>query len=272
LSLKVTLLGSGTSHGVPMIGCDCAVCRSTDPRDRRLRPSILIEIAGAADGSDASAASPFAALVRSILVDTSTDLRAQALCHDIRRVDAILFTHSHADHVMGLDEVRRFNALQKSAIPCYGDADTLADLTRMFGYIFAPPEAPSGGIPRLSLFRIAGSFSLGGVEIVPVPVLHGRRSILGYRLGTFAYLTDCSRIPDESWPLLDGVRTLVLDALRDRPHPTHFSVGEALEVVARLRPERTYLTHICHDLPHEATCARLPGGVELAYDGLVLNV
>ena len=253
-----------------MIGCDCAVCRSADPRDRRLRPSILIEIAGAAPGS--GAAPSFARSVRSILVDTSTDLRAQALGHDIRRVDAILFTHSHADHVMGLDEIRRYNAMQKSAIACYADARTLADLTRMFAYIFEPPAASVGGIPRLSLFTIAGAFSLGGVEVTPIPVLHGSRPILGYRLGTFAYLTDCSGIPEQSWPLLTGVRTLVLDALRDRPHPTHFSVAEALDVVARLRPERTYLTHICHDLPHAATCARLPDGVELAYDGLVLNV
>ena len=124
----------------------------------------------------------------------------------------------------------------------------------------------------MSPFTVAGAFSLGGVEVTPIPVLHGSRMILGYRLGTFAYLTDCSAIPESSWPLLAGVRTLVLDALRDRPHPTHFSVAEALEVVARLQPTRTYLTHICHDLPHAATCARLPAGVELAYDGLVLNV
>jgi phosphoribosyl 1,2-cyclic phosphate phosphodiesterase len=264
LNLKITLLGSGTSHGVPMIGCDCAVCRSTDSRDRRRRPSIRIEIDGAAPA--------FAQGVRSILVDTSTDLREQALSHAIRRVDAILFTHSHADHVMGLDDIRRFNVIQKDAIPCYGDAHTRADLARMFSYVFDAPPAAGGGIPRLTLFTIGGPFSLGGVEVIPVPVLHGRRMILGYRIGAFAYLTDCSAIPESSWPLLTGVRTLVLDALRDRPHPTHFNVAGALEVVARLKPDRTYLTHICHDLPHAATCARLPSGVELAYDGLVLTV
>ncbi len=237
-----------------MIGCDCAVCRSTDPRDRRTRPSILIEV-------------PL-----SILVDTSTDLRAQALAHGVRRVDAILFTHSHADHVMGLDEVRRFNALQRGAIPCYADEATLADLRRMFSYVFEPPPAPSGGFPQLSLFRIAGPFMLGGVEIVPVPILHGRRAILGFRIGPFAYLTDCSGIPDASWGLLEGVRTLVVDALRDRPHPTHFSVAEAIDASARIGAERTYFTHICHDLPHAATCARLPAGVELAYDGLKLEI
>jgi phosphoribosyl 1,2-cyclic phosphate phosphodiesterase len=266
--LKITLLGTGTSHGVPMIGCDCAVCRSTDPRDRRTRPSILIEVR-----PDARAAPPppFAAAVRNILVDTSTDLRAQALGYDIRRVDAILFTHSHADHVMGLDEVRRYNAMQQAAIPCYGDAQTVADLKRTFQYVFDPAARPGGGTPHLTLFQIAGPFLLGGVEIVPVPLLHGRRSILGYRLGTFAYLTDCSAIPDESWPLLTGVRTLVIDALRDRPHPTHFTVAEALDAAARLAPERTYFTHICHELAHAATCARLPAGVELAYDGLVIE-
>ncbi len=264
MSLKVTLLGTGTSHGVPMIGCDCAVCRSSDPRDHRTRPSILVETPGAP--------APFADAVRNILVDTSTDLRAQALGHGVRRVDAILFTHSHADHVLGLDEVRRFNALQRAPIACYGDPSTLADLRRMFDYVFSPPAALGGGIPQLSLFTIAGPFSVGGLEIVPVPVLHGARPILGFRIGAFAYLTDCSRIPETSWPLIEGVGTLVVDALRDRPHPTHFSVDEALAVVERLKPDRAYFTHIAHDLGHAATCARLPARVELAYDGLVLEV
>ena len=264
MNLKVTVLGSGTSHGVPSIGCDCAVCRSSDPRDKRTRPSIWIELAG-------EAPSPFAAAVRSILVDTSTDLRTQALARDMRRVDAILFTHSHADHVFGLDDVRRYNQMQRTSIPCYADGDTLESLKRMFSYVFDPPQQKGGGVPQLSLFRIAGPFSLGGVEVVPVPLFHGRLPVLGFRIGAFAYLTDCNRIPDESWPLLDGVRTVILDALRHRRHSTHFSVGEALDASARLGAERTYFTHICHDLPHAATCARLPAGVELAYDGLVLE-
>ena len=266
--MRVTFLGTGTSHGVPAIGCDCAVCHSSDPRDRRLRPSILIDLGG----ERASSPSPVADAVRFLLVDTSTDLRAQALAQDVRRVDAILFTHSHADHIMGLDEIRRYNSMQKTSIGCYADEATLDDLRRMFAYIFGARPKHGGGIPRLSPFRVAGTFSIGGVEIVPVPVMHGPRQILGYRAGSFAYLTDCNQIPDESWPLLEGVRTLVLDALRDRPHTTHFSVSEALAVVDRLEPERTYFTHICHDLPHAATCARLPGGVELAYDGLVLDL
>ena len=288
--MRITVLGSGTSHGVPAIGCDCAVCHSSDPRDRRLRPSILIELDDPAAGprgsnledrqspaqstreGPARAVPAIVGAVRSILVDASTDLRAQALTHRIARVDAILFTHSHADHVLGLDEVRRYNAMQREAIGCYADEQTLADLRRMFAYVFTAPSRAAGGIPRLSMFRVAGPWSLGGVEIVPIPLLHGSRPILGYRLGSFAYLTDCNHIPDHSWPLLTGVRTLILDALRDRPHPTHFSVSEALQVVDRLAPERTYFTHICHDLPHAETCARLPGRVELAYDGLVLDL
>ena len=259
MSLKVTLLGTGTSHGVPMIGCACAVCTSNDPRDRRSRPSILIQTG--------DAAGPV-----SILVDASTDLRAQALAHGVTRVDAILFTHSHADHILGLDEVRRYNVVQRTPIPCFGDARTLEDLRRMFSYMFDSHTPAGGRVPQVTLFRVGGPFSLGGVEIVPVPLLHGHWPILGFRLGSFAYLTDCSAVPDASWPLLKGVRTLVLDALRDRPHPTHFTVAEALHVVARLSPERAYFTHICHDLPHAATCARLPAGVELAYDGLVLEI
>jgi phosphoribosyl 1,2-cyclic phosphate phosphodiesterase len=262
------VLGSGTSHGVPAIGCDCAVCRSTDPRDRRTRPSVLLEVTQAASDP------PLARAVRSILIDTSTDLRMQALANNVRRVDAILFTHGHADHVLGLDETRRFNQMQKSAIPCYGSEETIADLRRMFDYIFGKPKQPGGGVPQLRLFSIAGPFTMGGVEIVPVPLWHGQLSVLGFRIGPFAYLTDCNRIPDESWPILTadgGVRVLVLDALRERRHPTHFAVDEALEVVERLRPERAYFTHICHDLGHAATCARLPAGVELAYDGLVMD-
>jgi phosphoribosyl 1,2-cyclic phosphate phosphodiesterase len=263
--LRITVLGSGTSHGVPAIGCDCVVCRSADPKDQRTRPSILIELLGAPP-------SAFAGAVRSILVDTSTDLRAQALANDIRRVDAILFTHSHADHIFGLDDVRRYNQMQQGAIACYADRDTAVSLTRMFAYVFEPPQQKGGGVPQLALFPLAGPMTLGGVEIVPVPLLHGRLSVLGFRIGSFAYLTDCNRIPDESWELLGGVRTLILDALRYRPHSTHFSVGEAIAVAERLGAERTYLTHICHDLGHAAASAQLPSGVELAYDGLVLEI
>ena len=206
-----------------------------------------------------------------VLVDTTPDLRSQALAYDLDRVDAILFTHCHADHVMGLDDVRRFNVLQQAAIPCYGDPRTLQELRRTFAYIFDGADE-GGGIPRLHLCPVGGPCSIGDETFTPVPVWHGRREILGFRVRDFAYLTDCSGIPDASWPLLEGIDTLAIDALRHRPHPTHFTVEQALAVAARLGPRRTWLTHICHDLPHAATNASLPPGVELAYDGLRIDI
>jgi len=254
--VRITFLGTGTSHGVPMIGCACTTCRSDDPRDRRWRPSIFVELD---DGLR-------------VLVDTATDLRAQALRFGVTRVDAILFTHSHADHILGLDEVRRFNVLQGEPISCFGDEATLADIRRSFRYVFDERAEKGGGVPRLRTFPVGGPFCLGRQAVVPVPLEHGSRLILGYRFGTFAYLTDCSGIPDASWPLLEGVETLVIDALRDRPHPTHFTVAEAVEAAGRIGAGATWFTHICHDLPHAATCARLPAGIELAYDGLILDL
>jgi phosphoribosyl 1,2-cyclic phosphate phosphodiesterase len=256
MQARVTFLGTGTSHGIPMIGCTCAVCQSTDPHDNRTRPSIYIEV----DGGP------------SVLIDTSTDLRQQALTRHVVRVDAILFTHSHADHVMGFDEVRRFNAMSGASIPAYADARTSADLQRMFSYVFDPPKEKGGGIPQLTLTTIEGPFAVGTVRVQPVPLLHGSRPILGFRFGRFAYLTDCSAIPDASWPLLQDLDVLVLDALRHRPHPTHFTVAQALEVVERVKPSRTFFTHIAHDLAHEATNRSLPPSVELAYDGLALTI
>jgi len=252
------VLGSGTSHGVPAIGCDCAVCTSSDPKDKRTRPSIYLETERTR-----------------ILIDTSTDLRMQALAYGVRRVDAIVFTHNHADHVMGLDDVRRFNQMQKGAIPCYADAATLESLRRMFAYVFDPPQQIGGGLPQLVLHAITGPWAIEDVQLVPIPLWHGQLPVLGFRIGRFAYLTDCNRIPDASWALLTadgGVRTIILDALRHRPHSTHFSVGEAIDVVQRLGAERAYFTHISHDLAHAATNAQLPAGMELAYDGLVLTV
>lgn len=252
MNARVIVLGSGTSHGVPMIGCTCAVCRSTDPRDRRTRPSIYVEVEHGP----------------SILVDTSTDLRQQALAHGLTRVDAILYTHSHADHIMGLDDVRRFNVMQQGSIPAFADERTVHDLRRAFSYVFTPPGEQGGGIPQMSLATITGPFNVGAIGIQPVPVYHGSRPILGFRFGSFAYLTDCNRLADDAWDLLGDLDVLILDALRHRSHPTHFTVAEALHVVERVKPRQTYFTHICHDLPHAATNAALPAGVELAYDGL----
>lgn len=239
-----------------MIGCTCAVCRSEDPRDRRLRPSIFVDVPGRAQ----------------ILVDTSSDLRQQALTHGIGRVDAILFTHAHADHIMGLDDIRRFNVTGGGPIPCYATADVWATIRRTFHYIFDSAPRDGRWIPKVSFQEIGGPFTAAGVRVVPVPILHGTLPILGFRFGSFAYLTDCSAIPDASWPLVEGVETLVIDGLRDRPHTTHFSVSEALEAVARIAPARAYFTHMNHELGHAETNARLPRGVELAYDGLVLDV
>lgn len=253
---RVTFLGTGTSHGVPMIGCHCAVCQSSDPRDRRSRPSIHVAV----DGGP------------SILVDTATDLRMQALTHGITRVDAVLYTHSHADHVMGLDDLRRFTVGKGPRLPVYAAPRTASELRRIFQYAFEPPTVAGGGVPELMLHEIAGSFAVGGVEVVPVPILHGPQPILGFRIGPFAYLTDCNAVPEASLALLDGLDVLVLDALRHRPHPTHFTVAEAVTMAMRVGARRTLFTHICHDLPHADTCAALPPGMALAFDGQVVTV
>jgi phosphoribosyl 1,2-cyclic phosphate phosphodiesterase len=245
-------LGTGTSHGVPMIGCDCTVCRSTDPRDNRLRPSIYVECDNG----------------HRILVDTTPDLRQQALRHDIRRVDAVLYTHAHADHVLGLDELRRFNHMTHQPVPLYGEARTLHQIKQTFSYAFDTDARSGGGVPDLTTYVIdASPFKIGGQEIVPVPVRHGTWTIFGYRFGKFAYLTDCNAIPESSLLLLKNLDVLVLDALRHRPHPTHFTVAQAIEVAKTVGAKQTLLTHICHDLGHAETCAKLPDGVSLAYDG-----
>ena len=253
--MRITFLGTGTSHGVPMIGCECATCRSSDIHDKRLRPSIFVETPGAR-----------------VLVDAGPDLREQALRHGIARVDAILFTHGHADHILGIDDVRRFNALMQSPMPCYGDRATIDDIMRMFSYVFDSATPKGGGLPSLQMHEIDGPFRVGDLAVEPVPLWHGARQVLGFRFDGFAYLTDCSRLDDAAWPLLRGIDVLVLDALRERPHPTHFSLSEAIDTARRIGARQTWFTHMAHDLPHEATNARLPDGMRLAHDGLVISV
>ncbi len=252
--MKVTFLGTGTSHGVPMIGCDCPVCRSSDPHDQRTRSSVLIEING-----------------RSLVIDTTPEFRVQVLRENVRCIDAVLFTHAHADHVFGLDDVRRFNEMSGRAMHCHGSADTLATLRRAFEYVFVPTQL-GGGKPSLELVQVDGPFEAAGVSVTPVPIFHGELPILGYRIDDLAYVTDCSAIPDSSLDLLHDLDTLVLGVLRHEPHETHFCLSEGVEIVERLRPRRAYFTHIAHKLGHQATNACLPEGVRLAWDGLQLSL
>src|SRR5271170_858686 len=240
-AVSITVLGSGTSVGVPTVGCHCAVCTSDDPRDNRLRPSIYIQYGG-----------------HGVLIDTTPDLRQQALRAQIDRVDAILFTHSHADHVMGLDDVRPFNFRQGGVIPIYGSQETMGAIRRSFPYIFDEQSSESSR-PRLvtHVFDTA-PFDLFGMEFRPIRLRHGKGTVYGFRFGRAAYLTDHSEIPEESMELLCGLDVLFLDALRHRPHPTHSTVERSLESVEKLAPKRAFFTHICHDLAHAPTEDKLP--------------
>jgi phosphoribosyl 1,2-cyclic phosphate phosphodiesterase len=248
------LLGTGTSHGVPMIGCDCAVCTSNDPHNQRTRCGVVVE---APEGN--------------LLIDTPPELRIQLLREGIGRIHALVFTHGHADHLFGLDDVRLFPHYLGHPLPVYCEAAVEQQIRRSFAYAFDPvtKEYPAGGVPQLE-FRTIGAeaFQVLGQTVVPVPLEHGRFRVLGFRFANVAYCTDVNRIPPASVPLLQGLDVLVLDALREKPHPTHFSLSESLEVVEQLRPRHAYFTHISHNLDHAATNARLPDGVELAYDGL----
>lgn len=248
--MNVTFLGTGTSTGVPVPTCTCDVCRSTDPKDARLRPSVLLRWEGA-----------------TILVDTSTDLRQQVLREGLTDLDAVVYTHAHADHIFGLDDLRMFNWRRGGAIPVYGSSITLSAIRRTFWYVFEDVQA-GGGKPILELKEVAAPFTLHGRTVTPVPLQHGSLPILGYRIGGFAYLTDVSAIPEASYLLLRDLEVLVLSALRHRPHPTHFHLARALEESERIGAKRTVFTHIAHELSHAAVSADLPPGVELAFDGL----
>ncbi len=249
----LTVLGSGTSMGVPTIGCSCRVCTSADPQDRRTRPSIMLEYAE-----------------RCVLIDTTPDFRQQAIREHIRRLDAIVYTHAHADHVLGLDDVRPLSFRSPEKIPLYAFPATAEALQKIFRYIF-DADYKYGGIARVQIKHIDGLLELFGASFEPIKVIHGDAEIHGFRFGSAAYLTDFSEIPPESMERLRGLDILFLDALRHKPHPTHSTVANSLRLVEELKPQRAFFTHISHDLPHEETNRNLPAHVRLAHDGLKLE-
>lgn len=251
--MKITVLGSGTSTGVPMVGCDCPVCRSADPRDRRTRASLLIQYGG-----------------RHVLVDTCTDLRQQMLREQVPQIDAVLFSHAHADHVNGIDDLRGFHFRHRSVVPCYALPAALERLQRGFRYVFERGEQDTHPA-LLQPIAIDGPFELFGLTVVPIKLVHGPGVSCGYRIGSFAYLTDCSGIPDSSMTLLQGVETVIIDGLRWSTHPFHFNIQGAIAVAQGLGATRIVLTHLTHEVAH-ADSGRLPVGVEFAYDGMTLQL
>lgn len=259
MPLAITVLGSGTSSGVPTIGCTCNVCRSTDPHDTRLRPSILIR-----HTHDAGVA-------RNVLIDTTPDFRAQMLTHRIERIDAIVYTHAHADHILGMDDVRPYNSRQ-GRIPMFAAPDTFEVIRRVFTYAFEPKNRGTY-IPQLDVNLIDDDpFDVCGLRFEPIPVMHGKEKIYGFRFANAAYLTDHSEVPESSIAKLNGLDVLFLDALRHKPHPTHSTLATSIESARRIGANRTYFTHMSHDVPHAATSETLPPGIFLAYDGLEIEV
>lgn len=248
--MRVLFLGTGTSTGVPAIGCECSVCKSSDPRNNRLRASVLVTVDD-----------------KNILIDTSPDLRQQALKYGFKRIDAVLYTHDHADHIHGIDELRSFNFLQWSAIPIYAGRKVLERIKVSFMYIFEE-QLEGGGKPLITLHEINGSFQTAGVYIEPLPVWHGSQMIFGYKIGDFAYISDVSKIPEETIALIKNIKVVVLDALRENEHSTHMNFSQAIETAKIIGAQRTLFTHMGHSVDHETANSRLPQGMELAYDGL----
>jgi phosphoribosyl 1,2-cyclic phosphate phosphodiesterase len=255
---EIVFLGSGTSMGVPTLGCPCAVCTSSDARNRRTRPSISVnwrEDAGAA---------------RTVVIDTGPDFRQQALREDIRHVDAVFYTHGHSDHILGMDDLRPLSFQHRPAmLPLYADDATAAVLRRNFDYTFAPDSNyPTRARVELHRLESVEAAEVHGARFQRVPLLHGEMEVAGFRFGTAAYLTDMSNIPEASLPLLKGLEVLILDALRPQPHPSHASISQSLGWVERVAPRRAWFTHMSHEVDHAATESAFPAHVRLAYDGL----
>jgi phosphoribosyl 1,2-cyclic phosphate phosphodiesterase len=262
---RLTFLGTGTSMGVPTLGCTCAVCTSADARDKRLRPSVLLRWADAATDGPGE---------RSVVIDTGPDFRAQALASQLNRVDAVFYTHAHADHILGLDDLRPFSFRafrEKGPIPLYASPQTAETLERIFEYTFSP-NATYPNRAKVVLRPLEARNRVDGVEFVRVPILHGDMEIAGFRFGRAAYLTDVSSIPESSFALLHDLDHLVISALRHKPHPNHSTVEQALGWARRIGARHTWFTHIAHDLGHEVTNSNLPDNVRLAYDGLTLPI
>ncbi|WP_347272728.1 MBL fold metallo-hydrolase [Candidatus Kuenenia sp.] len=253
--MEVIFLGTGTSHGVPMIACNCKVCTSDNPKNKRMRTSVLV----CENGCD-------------ILIDATPEMRLQCIKNNVTRLDAVLITHIHADHIFGLDDLRRFNIVQRKDIPIYGTPATLEGIKRIFAYAFDIRAENDGYVPRFSLHAIDGNVKIGGFSIVPIDAIHGNGPVTGYRFERFAYITDVSEIPEHSLAKLMNLDVLVLGALRYTPHAKHFNIDQALDIVSKVMPKKTYFTHICHDIEHESTNSRLPENVELAYDGLRIKL
>jgi phosphoribosyl 1,2-cyclic phosphate phosphodiesterase len=254
--IKITVLGSGTSSGVPTIGCDCPVCTSDDSHDKRLRSSILVESA-----------------TTRVLIDTSPDFRQQMLRPNIKSLDAVLFTHSHFDHIGGFDDIRAINYHTHRPLPIYLNEVTLENLKRTFYYSFEQPEQLGGDVPMVEINIINDrSFRIGDIDITPIKLLHGKMHVLGYRINDFAYCVDTNNIPDESYAKLKNLEVLIIDALRYTTHPTHFSVAEALSEIEKIKPQQSYLTHIAHQIMHSDLDKKLPGNTNISFDGLQIQV